>query len=74
MDQETTLNVEQVEHLLSVMKRNGKTAIVDWVNRTISVLSEEKTNPNVNLSTGPMVYQDVIFCITGFDPEKGRKR
>ena len=63
--QERELTEQELIHLLHVRQVTGRPVIVDWVNRTISVLSEVKTNPKVQLSTGSMTYQDVLLRIEG---------
>ena len=57
------LLIGQVESLLKAMTENGRTATVDWTNRSIIVLSEVKTHPTIVLSSGPMTYQDKLFQI-----------
>lgn len=55
------LNIESVENLLYAMQKTGKNAIIDWTNRTIRILSDVKIDNRVMLSSGPMVYQDIVF-------------
>jgi hypothetical protein len=47
------------------MELKGCAAEIDWVNRTIRVLSPVMTNETVILSDGPMTYQDIYYEISG---------
>jgi hypothetical protein len=59
------LEREEVRALYDAMDSNDRPAEIDWVNRTIRVLSDVKVDPNKVLSTGPMEYQEVLFEIRG---------
>jgi hypothetical protein len=62
----THLTIDQVRRLLKVMENHGQVAVVDWGNRRIDVLSEERTRPTVIMSDGqPMKYRDRLHTIRG---------
>lgn len=62
--QEQELTQGEVVSLLTAMRKHNKNASIDWVNRTIRILSEQKTHPTKVLSNGPMKYQDILFEIS----------
>ncbi len=61
--QQSVLTEQEICQLLNVSILHQRPIVVDWVNRTISILSEEKINPKVILSDGPMKYRDILFEI-----------
>lgn len=61
MNQEIELQPETIAKLYHAMVMNNRPVTIDWVNRTIRILSDVRVNPNVVLSTGPMTYQDILF-------------
>lgn len=61
----TEIKPEDLATLLDVSLASGQPITVDWVNRTIRVTSELKTNPKVQLSYGPLQYRDILFEIRG---------
>lgn len=64
MDQVTVIHqVEYFQAMIDVMKRYNRPCEIDWVNRTIEVLSPVITHPRVILSDGPMTYRDRLFSM-----------
>lgn len=59
------LSLREVVTLMGWMELKGCDAEIDWVNRTIRVLSPVMTNEAVMLSDGPMTYQDIYYEISG---------
>lgn len=53
----------EVRALLNAMVKHGRPAVIDWTNHNIDVLSEEKMDPTVILSNGPMTYREILFQI-----------
>lgn len=50
----------ELRQLLNAMCEHDGVCVVDWVNHNIRVLSHEKTDATKVLSTGPMVYRDIL--------------
>lgn len=65
MGQWQTIPLGQLELLIQFANVHDRPVTIDWVNRTIRVLSEVKTNPNVILSDGPMTYRDIYLNVSG---------
>lgn len=57
------ITLKEVEKLARVIRKTGRDADIDWTNRQIVVLSEEKTHPTkIMPSTGKlMTYRDYLF-------------
>lgn len=64
-DQIRDLHINEVVALLDCMRATGRNAEIDWVNRTIRVVSPLMTDETVMLSDGPMRYRDIYFDISG---------
>ncbi len=61
MDQEVLLTEDDLVSMLAAVRLHKKPITLDFVNRTMTILSEPITNPNVMLSDGPMTYQNYLF-------------
>jgi hypothetical protein len=65
------LTIEDLEQMILVSKQTGRPVQVDWTNRQIVILSEEKPFLNrdgkqVVLSTGPATFQDYLYHISDY--------
>ncbi len=62
MGRTAELTIDEVRKLLHAMVHHGKTATVDWTNRSISVLTDPITHPTAKLSDGsPLTYRDYHY-------------
>lgn len=64
MDQVTCPDLQELYHALHKAAELGRPIEIDWVNRTIQVLSSEKKHPTIMLSDGPMRYQDILIEVS----------
>jgi hypothetical protein len=65
------LTKQDVEALLEAIKKHGRDAEIDWTNRSIRVLSAERTHPNIKMSAGELMrWRDIVFEIR---QRKGKK-
>jgi hypothetical protein len=55
------LSTSHLRKLLQVSLEHNRPVTVDWVNRSISVLSEVKIHPTKVIYSGPVKYQDIIY-------------
>lgn len=62
--QVTSPNLDQLSRAIAIAKVERTQIVIDWVNRTIRVLSDEKTHPTKALSTGPMKYRDILIEVS----------
>jgi hypothetical protein len=63
--QTVEISASEMLALVAMAKRHRRPITIDWVNRTIRVLSPVITHPEVVLSDGPMQYQDILAYIEG---------
>ncbi len=59
--QSVELSIDDIEELLKSMKEFNRPVTIDFVNRSIQILSEVKTHPTKIVSDGPMTYRDRLF-------------
>lgn len=61
------LTRERVELLLDAMIKHHKPCVIDWVNRSIRILSDVKTDETKIMSDGkPMQYRDILHSVKFF--------